>query len=238
MRTIWTGLVLLCLAAVPVLAAEPGREAEIHLRTGTVLKCVILGYADGKFQVEESGVARSVPIDGVEKVVFGGAVGEHVRGPLDPPRFHEPTTTPAAARPEGEPGRPLHEQIRSLRPNQLIQHLWLVTGRFQDAKLLSATEAEVQKRLDANHEKGDADRNNRLALAIIEVAQKNLPGAKDILDQLRRDYPDDLVLRRLTPPVLAATVERWRSFDPAKLPRRGGPGLHPPRRPQPPEDDR
>ncbi len=243
-KAILTFSAILYLAATSVLAAETGREAEIVFRDGRVIKCIVMGYAAGSFQIEEPGsLPRSVPITEIAMVKFGEAAGESVRGPLDPPRS-EPTTSPATAAPEEEPKRPLDEELKLLNQPQLMGRLWVVTGRFRDHELLKVAEAELRRRIKTAAEtardgvtKGVADRNNRLALAIIKAAQNDLPAAAEMIHELKRDYPDDIVIRKLTPPALAKSIKRWRTFEPAR-PLKREPGLPPtPPKPTAPDEE-
>ncbi len=115
-------------AAEPADAPEAGREAKIHLLDGTVVECVVLGFADGSFQIERLGTKHTVPIDNVERVAFGKAVGESVRNPF------APATTHATAKPPEKDLRPVEDLIRSLDARQLIHWLARWTGRYRDTQ--------------------------------------------------------------------------------------------------------
>jgi len=221
MKRVLLALVGIGLAAVVCRAAELGRKATLHLHDGTVLKCVVLGYADGKFEVEDSGEKKTVEVTTVDKVIFGEAVGENLRGPLDPPRYHEPTTAPASVRPEDHK-RPLKDALKRLEAHQqTIRFLWFATGHFEDTERLAKVETEL-KGLIAASEKGQENKNLKLALATVKVAQRDFDAARTLLDELKKEYPGDEALQKLTVIGLGQSVDRWRRFDPARLPKRPG----------------
>ena len=224
--------VVLWLVTVPAPAAEPGRQAEIHLRDGTVVRCVVLGYAEDEFRIEESGEEYSVPIGTVAKVVFGKAVGEFVRNPFEPPKPDEPTTAPASRKPREALRRTLEKLIASLDLRGLVVRLGRWTGRFNDPDLLRRTQAGIKRVLADRPQKGDLDKNLKLALAILTVAQNEMRPAKDILDDLKKDYPDDRVIQDLKPVGLRWAIERVRN------PRRPGRRRSPPRGKERPDPER
>ena len=215
---------LACLTAAASDAPAPqetaGREAEIRLHNGTVLRCVVLSFADGKFRVDESGRERVIELASIDRVTFGEPVGERVRGPLDPPQYPPGTTAPAAARAEEEAGRSLEQSITTADAVQLMRRLWLRTGRFKDSEKLTDVEREVRELLAATPKGRKPHRNLPLALAILRVAQGDVAAAHGLLAELKKEHPEDSAFQRLTPAKLAVAVQRWREYEPRRGPPR------------------
>jgi hypothetical protein len=216
-------VVLIFSAAVPLgFAAESagdadaGRDAKIHLRDGVVVKCVVLGFADGSFQIKRSGQAASIPIDNVERVEFGKAVGEFVRNPFVPPA-PRPTTQPATAKPPDKQPRPIEDLIRSLGTRQLVVRLAHWTDRYRDRRALERTEAGVRRMLAARPERGPLDKNLKFLLVLLKTAQGEMRPAKHILDELKRGYAKDEVIQNVEVPALSARIERIKR--PGRMPR-------------------
>lgn len=214
--------IFLSFLALPALAAEPadapqaGREAKIHLLDGTVVECVVLGFADGSFQIKRSGREDAVPINKIERITFGKAVGESVRNPFAP----EP------------PEKKLREdRIRSLDTPQLVHRLARWTGRYRNAESLKQTEAGARRMLAKKPEKGPLDINLRFLLVLLKTADGEMQTAKRFLSQLKRDYADDEFLQDVRIGRLATTIERIKQTG-------RGPGRPGRRRPPRRERDR
>jgi len=230
MRSVLLTVGCLCLAGAAAHAAETGRRATIHLRTGDTLDCVVQAYADGVFQVEASGRPRTVKIVDVAKVTFGEAVGEHVR------RLPEPPTTPPASASDRD--REQREQrkkqflaiIKLARLRGLVFALGGLTDRFRDTELLAKTEVGLKMLLTERRPKGQLDRNLKLSLAVILIASKRARPADHLLAALRKDYPEDPVLKELTPVELRLMIQRHKERGrgrPAFRRPRPGPGFRP-----------
>lgn len=225
----------LCAFALPAAAAEStaesaaypeaGREATIHLRDGGIVDCTVLRFVDGEFQIEQSGKKYTVPIGEVAKVAFGRAVGKSVRNPFAPPK-PPPATAPAtaAARPKHKPKRPVEDFIKSLSTRSLVLWLGRWTGRYQKPELFQRTEAGVKRMLAARPEKGQLDKNLRFLMVLLKIAEGETHPAKNILDELKRDYADDPEIQHVKVVGLSLAIERIKR--PGRFPRRG-----PPRRP-------
>jgi len=210
---------ILCAFALPAAAAESavesgappeaGRDAAIHLRDGAIVDCVILGYAGGKFRIEQSGEEYTVPVAEVAKVAFGRAVGESVRNPFAPPKPPPaPTTAAAHAPPKHKPKRPVEDLIKSLDTRSLVLWLGRWTGRYQDPERLRRTEAGVKRMLAARPEKGRLDKNLRFLIVLLKIAQSEVRPAKNILDELKRDYTDDEDIQNVRILGLSLAIER------------------------------
>ena len=219
-----TLIVLLILGAAIPLAfgaesagdADAGRDAKIHLRDGVVVKCVVLGFADGSFQIKRSGQAASIPIDNVARVEFGKAVGESVRNPFVPPA-PRPTTQPATAKPPDKRPRPVEDLIRSLGTRRLVVRLAHWTDRYRDRRALERTEAGVRRMLAARPKKGPLDKNLKFLLVLLKTAQGEMRPARHILDDLKRGYAKDEVIQNVEVPALSAMIERIKR--PGRMPR-------------------
>ncbi len=238
-KIIFIAMFLLALAG-QAQAQGPGRTAVIHLADGTQLKCVILSYSDSKFHIDVNGEERTVDIASVSKVAFGEAVGEHVRGPLDPPGAHDPAAAPAGLERTDVDRRGIEELSRSPAPRLVIWTLWSMTGGLQDADRAAKVEEEIQPRLKTARAEGKVreEKNLRLSLVILKMIQQQRASAKELLDALKKDYPDDPVLRNLTMEQLAKNIARWHGFEPDRFPRRPPrerPGLPREGPPPPPE---
>ena len=212
-------LALPALAAEPPKAPEPGREAKIHLLDGKVIECIVLGFADGAFRIKQADKEDSVPIDKVERITFGKAVGESVRNPFVPaPAATPPTTPPETPKPPEKELRPVEDLIRSLDSRQLVHRLARWTGRFRNARSLERTEAGVRRMLAEKPKKGKLDRNLRLLLVLLETADGEMRTAKRILNELKRDYADDEFLQGIRAAKLSTMIERIKQSD--RRPRR------------------
>ncbi|MFH1730952.1 MAG: hypothetical protein ABIF82_04780, partial [Planctomycetota bacterium] len=205
--------------------SEAGRDATIHLRDGGIVDCTVLRFVDGEFQIEQSGEEYAVPIGEVAKVVFGRAVGQSVRNPFAPPKPPPaPATAAAHAQPERKPKRPVEDFIKSLSTRSLVLWLGRWTGRYQEPELLQRTEAGVKRMLAARPEKGQLDKNLRFLMVMLKIAQSETRPAKNILDELKRDYAEDPDIQNVKVVGLSLAIERIKR--PGRFPQRG-----PPRRP-------
>lgn len=228
--------ILLSLLALPASAAEPtgapqaGREATIHLLDGNVIDCVVLGFAEGSFQITRTGEEDDVSIDKIKRVAFGKAVGESVRNPFapaTPPTSPSTLATPATAKPPEKEPRPVEDLVRSLDPRQLVHRLARWTNRYRNAQALKRTEDGVRRMLAAKPEKGPLDRNLRLLLVLLETAGGETRAANRILDKLKSDYADDELIQEVRVGRLSTIIERIK---------RSGRGLRRPGERRPPRE--
>jgi len=203
-KTIPVLVLILLIAALPALAAEPGREAEIHMLDGVVRECVILGYADGEFTAEEAGKEVTIRISDVRSVVFGDAVGDFVRNPFDPPQPGERGPEAPAARRE----RPLEQIIASLDMPQTVAMLGRWTGRFGDGRRIERTAAGLERMLAEHAEPGRLNRNLKLGLVALRLTRNDTQTAEDLFAALKRDYPDDAALQKARLSDLGRLIER------------------------------
>jgi len=209
------GLLVLVLAARAG-AEEPGREAVVHLRDGTVIACVVLGYADGQFRVREDGAERRIDVDAVDKVAFGKPVGDYVRDPFGVEERAEPESRPnGRGEPQrGELRRRIENLLRALDERQLVVVLARWTDQFRDPELVRRAEAGIRRMLSTAPVGDDLNRNLRLATAVLKIAQGSERAAERILRELRRDYPKDLFLQRLRVAELRRGVDAVRRARP------------------------
>jgi len=207
------GLLVLVLAARAG-AEQPGREAVVHLRDGTVIACVVLGYADGQFRVREDGAERRIDVDAVDKVAFGKAVGDYVRDPFGVEERAEPDAPGPRPNGRGELRRRIENLLRALDERQLVVVLARWTDQFRDPELVRRAEAGIRRMLSTAPVGDDLNRNLRLATAVLKIAQGSERAAERILGELRRDYPKDLLLRRLRVAELRRGVDAVRRARP------------------------
>lgn len=199
-----------CAVALSAAAAEPkpqaGREATIHLRDRSTLKCTVIAFADGRFRVLTNGKEDSIPIERVAKVEFGRAVGESVRDPfvvMTPRPTTEPAAVDGAAR-----ARLAAKLIGSLNVRQIVHWLARWTDRYRDPKLLENAEAGARRMLATKPGKGSLDRNLRFIVVLARIASEDSKRAARLLERLKRDYPDDPEMQGARLRGLSFTIER------------------------------
>jgi len=238
MKTLWVAPALVCLSLVPAFGQESGRKAKVHLRDGTILDGVVLGCANGALELATPGQRRSIDLDSVSRIVFGEAVGDHVRaepkmldsddrrdggtagngetpsrerpGEIDdaPPLPEGPRTGPPAVGEENR--RRLQEFVRWLLRLNLFRQIELSTDHFRDAALMTKAAAGLEAKLRETPDKGEANKDIRLALVTLAVAQQQRVWAHALLASLKNDYPDDDTLQKLTVGALEFAVIRAR----------------------------
>ncbi len=226
MKAAFCILFALCLAVVPASAAEKGREAKLHMQDGGVLDAVVLGYSDGKLRFATSGGTRSVELAKVDKIVFGKAVGE-AAPPRPPPVIHVPTTKPATPGPTQVDPRKVAEFFRWIGRLRIYTDLEKRTDRFRDSGLLKEHESRLKTKLATAPVPSEANKNVRLALLIIKVAQGKRLEALLALAKLKKEYPNDPGLQKLTLGVLIRAVERSKRHPLRRPPPRLRPRLDP-----------
>ena len=226
MKVAWGISFVLCLAVVPASAAEQGREAELHLQDGGMLDCVVLGYSDGKLRFATSRGTRSVELAKVDKIVFGKAVGG-AAPPRLPPVIHVPTTKPATPGPTQVDPRKVVQLFRWIGRLRIYTDLEKRTDRFRDSDLLKKHESRFKTKLATAPAPSEVNKNVRLALLIIKVAQGKRLEALLTLAKLKKEYPDDPGLQKLTLGVLIRAVERSKRHPLRRPPPRLRPRLDP-----------
>ncbi len=240
MKAVAVVLALASLSLAPALGEESGRKAKVHLRDGSILDGVVLGCANGLLELATQGRKRSLELDSVASVAFGEAVGDHVRaepkmldiddgrgsgsgppGGGDPPS-REPTEDLGDGPPlpegprTGPPGmdeesrRRLHEFVRWVWRLNMFRQLDASTNHFRDAALITKATSNLEAKLRETPDKGEANKDIRLALMTLAVADQRRLRAHTLLASLKKDYPGDDALQKLTVGALEFAVARAR----------------------------
>ena len=162
--------------------------------------------------------------------VFGECLGKAVgQGPAPHPAppIHTPTTRPATPGPAETNPRRVMEFFRWIGRLRIYTDLERRTDRFRDADLLKEHESRLKTKLAATSAPSEVNKNIRIALLIIKVAQGKRLEAVLALAKLKKQYPNDQGLQKLTLGVLIRAVERSRRFPRRRPPLRMKPGLTP-----------
>ncbi len=238
MKGAWIALALACLLAVPALAEESGRKAKVYLRDGAILDGVVLGCASGVLELATSSQKHSIDLDSISRIEFGEAVGPHVRiehrmldlddrrdggsgtageppsrgrtGELDDGASLLEGLRAGPLGPDEERRRRLNEFVRWVGRLNMFRQLELSTDYFRDAALIQKAAADWEVKLRATPEKGEANKDVRLALTTLAVAAQQRLRAHALLASLKKDYPDDEALQKLTIGALEFAVLRAR----------------------------
>ena len=225
--------VAFCLAAAPAFCADPGRGATIHLRTGKTLDCVVFGFKDGKFDIEEkaSGKRRGLYIARIEKIAFGTTPGEVTPEPIKPPEKNDEPKAPAVGLKQLVV-RGFGKLIAVSRPGHLVIHLLKKNQQLPEQERLKKVDEHLELALKQLSADGEAEKKLVLALTISKALQRDRRGAQKALDDLKGKHPEDKQLQATTLVRLMLGFRRdiqpWVRLRPEWLPR-----LRPIQRPGP-----